>query len=292
VAGWLVLPRTEAIGQDKIFDRRSALLLGPALIFLVLVLNQVSAWGPASPMTIAFTALSAMLIWLLVRQERASSSPLVDLRLFQSTAFSCGAIAVALGYAMLYGMFFLMSFALEHGYGDSPQVAGFRLAVIPVALGVAAPFSGALSDRLGARLLSALGMALCVTALLILGVAEADPAASRLLGTAAFALFGAGLGVFIAPNNHATIKAAPAPLSGEAGSMLNLMRVLGTSLGVASASSTLSWGLEIVTGSHDSWIPFAGRPLLGAVESGLAMLAIMAVAAGGVSLIHTSPQTA
>ena len=233
-----------------------------------------------------------MLIWFLVRQERASSSPLVDLRLFQSTAFSCGVIAVVLGYAMLYGMFFLMSFALEHGHGDSPEVAGFRLAVIPVALGVVAPFSGALSDRLGARLLSATGMAVCVTALLILGIAEADPTASRLVGTVAFALFGAGLGVFIAPSNHATIKAAPASLSGEAGSMLNLMRVLGTSLGVASASSTLAWRLEAVTGSHDSWIPFAGRPLLGAVESSLAMLVIMAVAAGAVSLIRTTSRAA
>ena len=189
--------------------------------------------------------MSAVLLWLLVRQERASPSPLVDLRLFRSAAFSCGSIAVVLGYAMLYAMFFLMSFALEHGYGDSPQAAGLRLAVIPVALGLAAPFSGALSDRFGARLLSVGGMAICVAALIMLGLAEADPNASRLIGTAAFALFGVGLGVFIAPNNHETIKAAPASLSGEAGSMLNLMRVLGTSLGVASASSTLSWRLAV-----------------------------------------------
>jgi nitrate/nitrite transporter NarK len=236
--------------------------------------------------------LSAVLMVLLVRQERASTSPLVDLRLFQQPAFSNGVIAVVLGYAMLYGMFFLMSFALEHGYGDSPEAAGFRLAVIPVALGIAAPFGGALSDRMGARLLSATGMALCVAALLILAVTAAEPAVSRLVGMAAFALFGAGLGVFIAPNNHATIKAAPASLSGEAGSMLNLMRVLGTSLGVASASSMLSWRLEIMTGSHDDWIPFAGHRLLGAVESSLAMLAIMAVVAGGVSLIRTTGRTA
>ena len=154
-----------------------------------------------------------------------------------------------LGYAMLYGMFFLMSFALEHGYGDSPVAAGLRLAVIPVALGIVAPFSGGLSDRIGARLLSAAGMAVCVVALVILALEEADPDASRLFGSAAFALFGAGLGVFIAPNNHETIKAAPASLSGEAGSLLNLMRALGTSLGVASASSTLSWRLQATTGA-------------------------------------------
>ncbi len=287
VIGWLVLPQIEAGARDQRFDWHGALLLGPALIFLVLVLNQVSVWGPASPVIVAFTVMSAVLIWLLVRQERASPSPLVDLRLFGSAAFSCGAIAVLLGYAMLYGMFFLMSFALEHGYGDSPLAAGLRLAVIPVALGIVAPFSGALSDRLGARLLSAAGMALCVVALLVLALEEADPNASRLFGSAAFALFGAGLGVFIAPNNHQTIKAAPASLSGEAGSMLNLMRALGTSLGVAGASSTLSWRLQATTGAHDSSGPFAGPALLGAVESSLAMLAGMAIAAGAVSLVRS-----
>ena len=292
VVGWLVLPRTDKVDSDKAFDWHGALLLAPALTLLVLALNQVSVWGVTSPAMIACSALSVVLMVLLVRQEHASASPLVDLRLFRQPAFSCGVIAVVLGYAMLYGMFFLMSFALEHGYGDSPEAAGFRLAVIPVALGIAAPFSGALSDRMGARLLGGTGMALCLIALLILAVGEADPTASRQVGTAAFALFGAGLGVFIAPNNHATIKAAPASLSGEAGSLLNLMRVLGTSLGVAAASSMLSWRLEIATGSHDDWIPFAGHPLLGAVESSLAMLAIFAVAAGGVSLIRTTSRIA
>ena len=46
VIGWLVLPRTEAIDQDKTFDWHGALLLGPALIFLVLVLNQRLGMGP------------------------------------------------------------------------------------------------------------------------------------------------------------------------------------------------------------------------------------------------------
>jgi EmrB/QacA subfamily drug resistance transporter len=179
VIGWLVLPRTDGIDQDKVFDWYGALLIGPALTLLVLALNQVSVWGLASPAMIACCGLSAVLMVLLVRQERASTSPLVDLRLFQQPAFSYGVIAVVLGYAMLYGMFFLMSFALEHGYGDSPEAAGFRLAVIPVALGIAAPFGGALSDRMGARLLSATGMALCVAALLILAVTAAEPAVSR-----------------------------------------------------------------------------------------------------------------
>lgn len=292
LVGWLVLPRTEKTDRGKRFDWHGALLIGPAIIFLVVALNQASAWGVTSPITLTFVAAAALLAWLLVRQEGGSPSPLVDLRLFRSTAFSCGAIAIVLGYAMLYGMFLLMSFALEQGHGDSPQAAGFRLAVVPIALGLVAPFSGALSDRLGARALSVAGMALCVAAALILGIAEAHAPADRLVGTLALALFGAGLGVFIAPNNHATIKAAPATLSGEAGSLLNLMRVLGTSIGVASASSTLSWRLQAASDPHASWVYFAGQPLLAAVESSLLLVAVMAIAAGVVSLIPAASRPA
>ena len=58
-------------------------------------------------------------------------------------------------------------------------------------------------------------------------------------------------GVFIAPNNHATINAVPANLSGVAGAMLNLTRILGTVAGVASASAVLSWQLQVARGSTE-----------------------------------------
>lgn len=284
--GWFALPRLEATMARSSFDWLGAILIGPALILVVLVLNQVAAWGVGSPATLSFATISLALLAAFVRRERTFPSPLVDLRLLETRAFSFGAIAVLLGYALLYGMFFLMSFALEHGYGDSPQAAGLRLAIIPVALGVAAPFGGAFSDRVGARALSGAGMALCFAAIAVLGAAIALQMASRLPEAAAFVLFGAGLGMFIAPNNHATMKAAPAALSGQAGSLLNLMRVLGTSIGVACSTSTLSFGLHIVTGADRDWISFAGHSTLDAVVIGLGMLACMSAAAGFVSVLR------
>jgi len=291
VVGWLALPKTVKTDGDKGFDWQGALLLGPAIVFVVLTLNQISGWGATSPVILGMAAAAVLLLVLLIRRERTSASPLVDLRLFGSAAFSFGAVAVLLGYALLYAMFFLMSFALEHGYGDSPQAAGFRLAAIPIALGLVAPLSGALSDRFGARLLSVGGMCLCLLALVILAFAETDPTLSRPISTAAFVLFGLGLGVFIAPNNHATIQAAPANLSGEAGSMLNLMRALGTSFGIAAASTTLSLELERATGTHQRWIEFAGHQILGAIESSLVVLAIMAAVAAAASLVGGKRKT-
>ena len=53
-------------------------------------------------------------------------------------------------------------------------------------------------------------------------------------------MYGAGLGLFIAPNNSATLGAAPAEHAGQAGGLLNLMRAFGTATGIAVANSCTS----------------------------------------------------
>ena len=180
--GWLALPQTAGPTPERRFDWWGALLLMPALTLLVLALNQVAAWGPASPPFLLCTGIAAALLVALIRQERRVSPPLVDLRLFATPGFVHGAVAALLGYALLYGMFFLMSFTLVRGYHETASVAGLRLAVIPMAIGLVAPFSDGPSEHWGASRLTAVGMAL-------------------------LALFGAGLGLFIAPSNHAALAA-------------------------------------------------------------------------------------
>ncbi len=133
VAGWLVLPITPRQGSSQTFDWRGALLLAPALTFAVLALNQVSAWGPTSPPLLGSVGAAIVLIFLFLRQERASRSPMIDLALLEP-AFLGGALACALSYAMLYGMFFLASFALVRGYKESAIVAGLKLAIIPISM--------------------------------------------------------------------------------------------------------------------------------------------------------------
>jgi EmrB/QacA subfamily drug resistance transporter len=286
VAGWYVLPRTESLPTGKPFDWLGAVLLMPALTAFILALNQVTAWGPASPYFIFCLVATIVLMALLVRHEGRTPFPLLDLRLLRSAAFSFDALAVLLGYAMLYSMFFLMSFVLIRGFHDSAEHAGLRLAVIPIAIGAVAPLSGALSARLPPRLVRFAGMAICVLALLFLAIIALQPTVSRTEGTMAVAVFGAGLGAFIPLSNLAAISHAPPALASEAGGMLNLMRVLGTSLGVASTASMLSWRFYVLTGAASKGDFFSGRPLLGAVESSFLMLAVFAAVAAILSMVR------
>ena len=252
----------------------------------VLVLNQVSVWPVTSPAMIVSVAASVLLMALFVRRERATASPLVNLDLFGRKAFSAGIVAVGLGYALLYGMFFLMSFALMHGFHENPRLAGIRLAIIPVVLGIVAPLSVVLSGRWGSATVRVAGMAITAAALAALCIIALQPYGSLLAGLIAFAVFGAGLGLFVTPNSNATIDAAPARHAAEAGATINLFRVLGSCIGVSSASSMLSWRLQAMADSSGQPVFLAGHPLIEAVESSLAMLVIFALMAGALSLVR------
>jgi EmrB/QacA subfamily drug resistance transporter len=268
--GWLAVPRTTRIAPDLPFDWRGAVLLTPALLALMTLVLEGARWAGLTAAALA--AATALLLAGFVRQERRSPAPLIDPALFRARAFSGGVVAVVLSYAMLYGMFFAMSFALVRGYHDGPLAAGLRLTVVPLALGVVAPFSAALAAR-GPRLTMAGGMALCATACLALLVALTGTHGSLAPVLAALAVFGGGLGLFIAPNNSATLGAAPVREAGEAAGLLNLMRALGTGAGVAAASAVLTWRLGPGTTQA------APAAVLAAARAVMPMLALAAAAA-------------
>jgi MFS family permease len=228
-----------------------------------------------------------VLVGLFVRQEGRVQSPLVDLALLKGPAFLAGALACVLAYAMLYGIFFLASFALVRGYEDSPIVAGLKLAIVPISIGIVAPVSGGLTEWIGARILSVAGMSLCCAALIALTLVVMEPTPNLWAGFFGLVAFGIGLGAFIAPNNHAAINSVPANLAGVAGATLNLMRVLGTVAGVASASAMLSWRLQVARGSTDRRLAdFSPYHFVQAVEGGLIMLAVFAAITGALSMIR------
>jgi MFS family permease len=289
VLGWFLLPPTKDLPQEGRFDWKGALLIAPALTALVAMLNEGYAWGLTSPTLIGCATLAVILLTLFVRCERSAEVPLIDFMLFRARAFLSGNIAGLLSYAALFGLFFLMPFVFVRVYRDSIFAAGLRLSIVPVMLGLVAPVGGALYDRLGARLLTASGMLICVIGLALLFTVMDGTHGSLLPVMLALAIFGIGQGLFISPNNSAIMAAAPVSLTGEAGGLLNVMRSLGISVGVAAASSLLAWRLAVLTGSGYNTLAAEGRHLLAAGRDVIVLLGSFVAAAGALSLTRTSP---
>ena len=201
---WVIVPKTKVFAKDARFDALGAALLAPALVALLLAITELPAWGLSAPLVVtAFAAL--ILLALFVWREAQAPAPLIHLSLFRVPAFSAGAVGVLVSYGLLYGMLFAMSFALVRGYHDPSYAAGLRLTIVPVALGIVAPFSGALADK-RPRLVMLGGMVFCGFAALALTRLLTGSPASFPGVMGALAAFGVGLGLYIAPNNSATSR--------------------------------------------------------------------------------------
>jgi EmrB/QacA subfamily drug resistance transporter len=287
ILAWLIVPETSAGKPNSHFDALGALLLVPALGTLMLAINQVGSWGLVSPGVIGTAAAGIILLTLLIVWERRSSDPLIPLGLFKEWSFACGNLVSLFANIVLFGLFFLMPFAFERVFGESAFSAGLRLTTIPIALGLLAPVSGALSDHIGNRLLCASGMLIACLGLLFLYVQLSATTPSLALITLSLVVVGIGEGAFFAPNNNAIMGSAPVEEAGEAGSLMIVTRDLGTSVGIAMAASLLSWQLRLLTGGS-STINASEAELTSAIRVVVVVLALLALLAAVMSWVRPS----
>jgi EmrB/QacA subfamily drug resistance transporter len=288
VLGWLVLPQTKNLHRDSRFDWGGALLIAPALTAVIALLNQGHAWGWTSPAFIACAVAAVVFLALFVRAERKAVSPLIDFALLRHPAFLAGNLANFLSYAMLFGVFFLVPFFLVRVYQDSELLAGLRLSIVPAMLGLLAPVGGMLYDRFGARAVTAAGMATCIAGVAVLHAFLDGTASNMPMVMLGLAIFGVGQGLFVSPNTSAIMSTAPDELTGEAGSLVNLVRYLGVSVGIASASTLLAMSLHVL--GHGSTMDASGPALVAASRTVLVMLGCFGAVAAGLSLLRTAPR--
>lgn len=129
-----------------------------------------------------------------------------------------------------YVLVFLTPFYLQEVLGYPPDRIGMVMVAFPLVVLLVAPFSGALSDRIGTRALCALGAGTCAVALVLMaGIGIAQGSAV----TWCLALFGLGTGLFQSPNNSAVMGSTPKRYLGVGSAILATVRNVGMVLGIA-----------------------------------------------------------
>lgn len=210
------------------FDWAGFALLGGALLAFLLALTRASRLGNWEVGTLVATAVVLFSLFLYV--ERRVPAPLIDLRLFRSRVFSGSAAAGFLVFVTLGMVNLVLPFYLVDHHLLAPWQMGWVLAAQPVALALASPVSGWLSDRLGTTRGLAVAGALCLAAALFsLGwVASADSLSTIVV---VLAVLGLSMGLFQSPNNSALMGAVPRHSLGVAGGLLASVRVGGLLVG-------------------------------------------------------------
>ncbi|MGH2491241.1 MAG: MFS transporter, partial [Candidatus Limnocylindria bacterium] len=161
-------------------------------------MQEATTWGVTSALTIGGIAVSLALGAAFVTTERRTTSPILDLRLFRSRAFSAATVASTANYVSVAAVYVLVPFYLIHGRGLSATTTGFVMAVQAIAQVVAAPLAGALSDHIGTRIPRTAGMVVAVLATLLLAPLDGTSPLELVVG--GLALVGLGVGAFSAAN--------------------------------------------------------------------------------------------
>ena len=187
------------------------------------------AWGSARVLTLFAIAVVALATFVLL--ELHQRIPMLDLSLFRDPGFSgANTVMFLVGLAM-FGIFFYNSLFLQRVLDYGAIKTGATFLPMTVLIILVAPAAGKLSDRIGPRWLMGAGMTLLTGSLLLFGTLDAqsswwDIVPGLLVG-------GVGMAVTMAPTTAAAMASVPVDKAGVGSAVINSMRQVGGSLGIA-----------------------------------------------------------
>jgi MFS family permease len=158
--------------------------------------------------------------------------------------------------------------------GYSPIEAGAAILASTIAIMLAAPGSGKLSDHIGARVPIAVGMVMFGVALLLLSQVDVDTGFWDMFPW--LVLGGLGFGLVMPPATAAILGSVPVDKAGVASGVMQSFRQLGGGLGVAIAGAIMAAELDERT---PATLGYAGAFVDG-LEKVLVFAGLAAIAGG------------
>jgi EmrB/QacA subfamily drug resistance transporter len=248
----------------------------------------IEAPGKGASAAILVTAIGGVLALVaLFVGERRSANPMLPLEIFKSRQFSAANAVTFVVYAALGGFFFLFVAFLQISMGYTPIEAGAASLPVTLLMLVFSARSGALAQRIGARLPLTLGPAIIAAGLLLMVMIEPGDAYLTSILPAVI-VFGIGLTLVVAPVTATVLAAADTRHSGVASGVNNAVsRVAGLlAVAVLPVIAGLTGGsfydpAKMTDGFHTAMLVCAG---LAAAGGALAWFTIAA------TVLHAEPE--
>ncbi|MBD0746431.1 MFS transporter [Streptomyces sp. CBMA152] len=224
---------------------------------------------------VALVLAGAGLIAFVVVEGR-SDSPMLDLKLFRSAAFSATALVAMISFLGLIGFIFVLSLYLGQVQQLGTLDAGYRMLMFTLPAMVAGPVFGQVMHRVSARILITGGLLLATCSLLSLTSIDASTSFGGLAWR--LIMLGVGFGAVFAPMTATAINAVPQQLAGMAAAGSNAFRQVGGALGPALMSALLTTKVTAA---------LPGRLADGGVAPDARHRVVAAVDGGGFGAVHT-----
>ena len=229
-ASFLLIPESKDETHESL-DLPGLATSALGLFALTYGLIEANAYGWTSARILGSFAVAVVALGSFLVIERRRRAPMLDLTLFRSGTYAGANIAMLLVALAMFGVFFFVSLYMQNVLGYSAVEAGAAFLPMTLVVILVAPIAGKLSDRHGSRWLMSIGMVLLGLQLLYFSQLGADATFWNLLP--AFLVGGLGMSMTMTPTAAAATRAVPVEKSGVGAAVLNAMRQVGGSLGIA-----------------------------------------------------------
>jgi MFS transporter, DHA2 family, multidrug resistance protein len=228
----VLLPEYRAPREGNL-DLASVALSLVAILPLIYAVKHAAAYGVNGRVLAAAVLGVLAAIWFVRRQSRLAT-PLLDMTLFRSRAFSVALAVLLVGLVGVGGAMFLVTQYLQLIEGLTPAVAGLWMGPPALAMLVAAIGAPVLARRVRPGTVMAATLTVSLAGYGLLATAGIDSRTSVVVG---FAFIYLGLGAIAALGTDIVVSAAPPTKSGSAAAMSETVQELGIAAGVATLGS-------------------------------------------------------
>lgn len=227
---------------------------------LGLLTDALIALGSAAGTHAGLAALAAGAAGgLFFVRERRSAAPVLAAPVLKAPGMRSFLLAAAAVNFAMSGVLFVLPLLFRHRLGLTPTAVGLAFLPMTVPLAINPILTGRLTARTGPRLPVRAGLGLLAATGLLLAVAVLAEAPYPVIAGGLVAT-GVGVSLALPALVTAVVTAAPTGAAGAAGGLLNAVRQVGATLGVAATGAFVS-----VDGSADGRGPATALILCGAV---------------------------
>jgi EmrB/QacA subfamily drug resistance transporter len=221
-------------------DYAGVAALVASVVPLLMALNGIDKDHPwFSPRVLGLGVVGLLFGLAFLWIETKAAHPILPLELFKNSIVSISLLSAALASASLLGVTFFLPLFVQQVLGANARTSGAILLPFTLTFMAMVAVTGHLISRWGRyRVFAILGPATAVAGGFLL--ARLGPSTTHPALVAAIVIVGAGLALCMPVYNLATQNAVPLGLLGSATSMVNFMRAIGSSLGMAVFGSILT----------------------------------------------------
>ncbi|MGH2998980.1 MAG: MFS transporter [Gaiellaceae bacterium] len=242
VAAFAFIEESRDTSQEQRPDILGQVTSALGLFALSYALIEANTYGWTSARILGAFGLAAVSLVTFVLLERHQRLPMLDLSLFRNRGFAgANGVMLLVGLAM-FGVFFYVSLYLQQVLGYSPTQAGAAFLPFTLLIILIAPQAGRLSDRFGPRPFVSSGMVILAASLVAYSRVGVHASYWDLLP--AMVLGGLGMSIAMAPTTAAAMSSVRPDKAGVGSAVLNSMRQVGGSLGIAIMGAIVAAGIS------------------------------------------------